>query len=57
MKTYHRDFPGSPVVKILPIQCRGAWARSLVRQLRSLGMTKKKKKVYSGYMDIQSRLK
>ena len=47
-------FPCSPVVKILPFQCRGhggggAWVRSLVRDLRSHmphgnGMAKRKKK-------------
>ena len=29
------DFPGGPVVKTPRLQCRGAWARSLVGELRS----------------------
>ena len=32
---YHcRNFPGSPVVKALSSQCKGAWIQSLVRELR-----------------------
>ena len=30
-----KDFPGSPVVKTLSSQCRGAWVRPLIRELDS----------------------
>ena len=43
-----RAFPGGPVVKTLHSQCRSAWFRSLVRELRShtpCSMAKKKKRV------------
>ena len=42
-----RAFPGGPVVKTLHSQCRSAWFRSLVRELRShtpCSMAKRKKK-------------
>ena len=33
-KFHCRNFPGSPVVKALSSQCKGAWIQSLVRELR-----------------------
>ena len=44
VKNHSREFPGGPVVGTPCFHCSGAWAQSLVGELRS-GMTEKIKTI------------
>ena len=42
--TDFQDFPGGPVVKMLRFHCRGAWVRSLIREVPHASRCSQKKK-------------